>query len=118
MQAYTCSADIAMKTIARVIPTTTNHWVGDGFFVKPVFNDMAFTKDISPFLMFDYAAPKEFAPSIKRRGVGVHPHRGFETVTIAVSSWVLPALSTAATTALLLLILFILFSHTSFIYRR
>ena len=83
MQAYTCSADVAMKTIARVIPTTTNHWVGDGFFVKPVFNDMAFTKDISPFLMFDYAAPKEFAPSTKRRGVGVHPHRGFETVTIA-----------------------------------
>ena len=83
MQAYTCGAEVAMKSISRIIPTTTNHWVGDGFYVKPVFNDMAFTKEISPFLMFDYAAPKEFAPSAKRRGVGVHPHRGFETVTIA-----------------------------------
>ena len=38
---------------------------------------------MSPFLMFDYAAPKKFAPSKKRLGVGEHPHRGFETVTIA-----------------------------------
>ena len=79
----TCAADIALKTISRVIPTAPSHWVGDGFYVKPVFNQLAFTKEISPFLMFDYAAPKEFEASSKRRGVGVHPHRGFETVTIA-----------------------------------
>lgn len=33
--------------------------------------------------MFDYSAPKHFEPTSKRRGVGKHPHRGFETVTIA-----------------------------------
>jgi hypothetical protein len=57
--------------------------VGDGFHVYPVFSDLAFTKHVSPFLMFDYAAPKHFTPTSKRRGVGQHPHRGFETVTIA-----------------------------------
>ena len=49
----------------------------------PVFHNKAFTKALSPWLMFDYAAPKEFTPSYQRRGVGKHPHRGFETVTIA-----------------------------------
>ena len=50
-----------------------------------VFANKAFTSELSPFLMFDYAAPKEFPPSKSRdrRGVGQHPHRGFETVTIA-----------------------------------
>ncbi len=53
---------------------------------KIVFANKAFTSELSPFLMFDYAAPKEFPPSKDarhRRGVGQHPHRGFETVTIA-----------------------------------
>jgi len=70
------------------------HWVGDAFHVYPVFSDLAFTKTVSPMLMFDYAAPKEFKGSAshrngqkkknnKPRGVGQHPHRGFETVTIA-----------------------------------
>jgi hypothetical protein len=51
-----------------------------------VFSNKAFTKEVSPFLMFDYGAPKKFpaARSSKRRGVGQHPHRGFETVTIAL----------------------------------
>lgn len=44
---------------------------------------MAFTKEVSPFLMFDFAAPKHFPPTTKKLGVGQHPHRGFETVTIA-----------------------------------
>jgi quercetin 2,3-dioxygenase len=59
------------------------HWVGDGFNVFPVFANKAFTNELSPFLMFDYAAPKEFKPTNKRLGVGQHPHRGFETVTLA-----------------------------------
>ena len=72
-----------MKSIKRVLSSPRSHWVGNGFNVHPVFNDLAFTNEISPFLMFDYAAPKQFEPTNKRRGVGQHPHRGFETVTIA-----------------------------------
>jgi len=59
------------------------HWVGDGFHVYPVFHDLAFSQELSPWLMFDYASPEEFPPSRSRRGVGQHGHRGFETVTIA-----------------------------------
>jgi len=73
-----------MKQIKTVLPATArNHWVGDGFNVRPVFANLAFTRDISPFLMFDYAAPREFEITQEKRGVGPHPHRGFETVTIA-----------------------------------
>ena len=60
-----------------------SHWVGDGFHVYPVFENKAFTAAISPFLMFDYGAPRVFPPTKKQLGVGQHPHRGFETVTIA-----------------------------------
>ncbi len=70
------------KTISRVIDTPPPHWVGDGFFVRPLFADLAFTNEISPFLMLDYAAPVEFKPSDTPPGVGPHPHAGFETVTI------------------------------------
>eukprot|EP01035_Chromulina_nebulosa_P020711 gene20711-26851_t len=72
-----------MKQIKQILPKQPQHWVGDGFLVRPVFADKAFTNDISPFLMFDYGAPRtvEANPS-KSEGVGAHPHRGFETVTI------------------------------------
>jgi hypothetical protein len=73
-----------MKQIKTILPATArSHWVGDGFNVRPIFAQLAFTQDISPFLMFDYAAPREFAATEEKRGVGPHPHRGFETVTIA-----------------------------------
>ena len=73
-----------MKKIKEILTATPrSHWVGDGFNVRPVFAHLAFTQDISPFLMFDYAAPREFAATDQKRGVGPHPHRGFETVTIA-----------------------------------
>lgn len=76
--------DITMlMEVRKIIPAPRPHWVGDGFNVFPVFGNKAFTKDVSPFLMFDYAAPKHFPPTQKRLGVGQHPHRGFETVTIA-----------------------------------
>ncbi len=62
----------------------SKHWVGDGFSVYPVFADLAFKQDLSPLLMFDYGAPQHFPSKVgKPRGVGMHPHRGFETVTIA-----------------------------------
>ena len=73
-----------MKRIKSILPATArSHWVGDGFNVRPIFAHLAFKQDISPFLMFDYAAPREFAATGEKRGVGPHPHRGFETVTIA-----------------------------------
>jgi len=72
-----------MKAIRTILPSPGKHWVGDGFNVYPVFSDLAFTNEISPFLMFDYAAPKHFPATSKQLGVGRHPHRGFETITIA-----------------------------------
>tara|TARA_B110000977_G_scaffold19505_1_gene23477 strand:- start:18202 stop:19242 length:1041 start_codon:yes stop_codon:yes gene_type:complete len=71
------------KEIREILRAPPRHWVGNGFHVFPVFHNRAFTKEMSPWLMFDYAAPKEFKPSYERRGVGQHPHRGFETITIA-----------------------------------
>lgn len=58
------------------------HWVGDGFPVRSVFSYNGLGQEISPFLLMDYAAPYEFTSTTQRRGVGAHPHRGFETVTI------------------------------------
>lgn len=72
-----------IKDVRRLLPAQRPHWVGDGFKVYPVFADLAFTEELSPWLMFDYAAPKSFPPNSDRLGVGKHPHRGFETVTIA-----------------------------------
>ncbi|WP_442680255.1 pirin family protein [Sphingomonas sp. ASY06-1R] len=58
------------------------HWVGDGFPVRSLFSYNDLGAHVSPFLLLDYAGPHVFAPSRERRGVGKHPHRGFETVTI------------------------------------
>lgn len=74
---------MSFRTVKRVIPQQHTHWVGDGFKVFPVFGSLAFTNEISPWLMFDYAAPKQFPPTTSQLGVGKHPHRGFETITIA-----------------------------------
>ncbi len=73
-----------MKKVATVLPTPEAHWVGDGFPVRSLFSYGLQEPDISPFLLFDHAGPHSFGPGdVKRpRGVGVHPHRGFETVTI------------------------------------
>ncbi len=79
----TPAAALTAKSIKEICRKPPSHWVGDGFKVFPVFADKAFTNDLSPFLMFDYAAPNEFKATTKKLGVGQHPHRGFETVTIA-----------------------------------
>lgn len=71
------------KAVKDICGEPTKHSVGDGFFVRRVFADKAFTSELSPFLVMDHAVPKEFSPTKERRGVGQHPHRGFETVTIA-----------------------------------
>ncbi len=71
-----------MKKVLAVSEAPRPHWVGDGFHVHSMFSYMTHGKILSPFLLLDYAAPKEFTPTTHRRGVGEHPHRGFETVTI------------------------------------
>ena len=58
------------------------HWVGDGFPARTLFSYDRLGRLVSPFLLLDYAGPAEFDPTEKQRGVGEHPHRGFETVTI------------------------------------
>ncbi|SDP29235.1 hypothetical protein SAMN04489798_5268 [Pseudomonas arsenicoxydans] len=71
-----------MKNIIGIYTSPRTHWVGDGFPVRSLFSYDNLGKHISPFLLLDHAAPTEFTPTTERRGVGQHPHRGFETVTI------------------------------------
>lgn len=71
-----------MKKILHTQRGATPHWVGDGFPVRTLFSYNDIAPHISPFLLLDYAGPTEFSPTSQRRGVGSHPHRGFETVTI------------------------------------
>jgi redox-sensitive bicupin YhaK (pirin superfamily) len=72
-----------MKEVLGVYQAARPHWVGDGFPVRNIFSYNTFGQHISPFLLLDYAAPYQFTPGKIPRGVGQHPHRGFETVTIA-----------------------------------
>ncbi|AXY58818.1 pirin family protein [Acinetobacter sp. WCHAc010052] len=74
-----------MKKITGVYRNQHMHWVGDGFPVKNLFSYDRLGQAISPFLLLDYAAPYHFDPTTAQHGVGSHPHRGFETVTIAYS---------------------------------
>lgn len=74
-----------MKTLSIIKKSNGFHWVGDGFPVHNLFSYQDIAKDISPFLLLDYAGPWEFSATKHRRGVGAHPHRGFETVTIVYS---------------------------------
>ncbi|WP_439671555.1 Redox-sensitive bicupin YhaK, pirin superfamily [Cupriavidus necator] len=71
-----------MKRILGVYSAPRQHWVGDGFPVRSMFSYMSHGKQLSPFLLLDYAGPADFTPTQRPRGVGQHPHRGFETVTI------------------------------------
>src|SRR6266550_1192421 len=75
--------NILMKKLLRIHQSSGMHWVGNGFPVRSVFDYNGLGRELSPFLLLDYAAPYEFPPSDEKRGVGGHPHKGFETVTIA-----------------------------------
>lgn len=71
-----------MKKVLGVYSAPTGHWVGDGFPVRSLFSYDSHGEHLSPFLLLDYAGPAPFKPASRPRGVGQHPHRGFETVTI------------------------------------
>jgi hypothetical protein len=69
--------------VTRVVAPPPRLWVGDGVHVRSIFSYADDPDETSPFLLLDYAAPMTFRPTADRRGVGPHPHRGFETVTVA-----------------------------------
>ena len=71
-----------MKKLVGVYDAPRGHWVGDGFPVRSLFSYNGLGQQLSPFLLLDHAGPMEFTPTTAKRGVGEHPHRGFETVTI------------------------------------
>ena len=73
-----------LRPVAAVVGHGRYHWVGDGFRVEGMFSPGdRLASLVDPFLLLDYHAPFEYEPTDTPRGVGVHPHRGFETVTLA-----------------------------------
>lgn len=82
MQGGRNHGEITMKKIIDILRAPPTHWVGDGFPVRSLFSHLGGGADLDPFLLLDHAGPHGFAPTDRPRGVGQHPHRGFETVTI------------------------------------
>lgn len=71
-----------MKRLDFIKRSNGKHWVGDGFPVQSIFSYQDIANEMSPFLLMDYAGPVDFPATTLKLGVGQHPHRGFETVTI------------------------------------
>lgn len=71
-----------MKKLRDIHQSSGMHWVGNGFPVRSVFDYNGLGRELTPFLLLDYAAPHPFLPGNEKRGVGGHPHKGFETVTV------------------------------------
>lgn len=71
------------KNVEKVIAPPAAHYVGDGFRVHNFIPGGMDMQRMNPFIMLDYNSKFYFSPTDTPRGVGVHPHRGFETVTIA-----------------------------------
>ena len=79
------SAPTGARTLEAIYRSTEFHWVGDGFYVSTYFPSANLSSErMSPFLLMDYGPSLDFSPLERgKRGVGWHPHRGFETVTLA-----------------------------------
>lgn len=92
------SAISTARRIDTIVKAPDPHWVGDGFLVHGYYSqDPSLVRKLSPFLLLDYHAPYDYKPTTNlRRGVGPHPHRGFETVTIALEGSVAHHDSTGA----------------------
>lgn len=73
---------MSQKSLLKVQSAPSHGWVGDGFQTRTLFTYRSNGIEVSPFLMFDYAGPTRFGPTDQPRGVGAHPHRGFETVSV------------------------------------
>jgi quercetin 2,3-dioxygenase len=71
-----------IKEVVGIYPPGSAHMVGDGFPVRNMIPGSGVGEQLSPFLLLDYMGPEVFSPTDRRLGVGEHPHRGFETVTI------------------------------------
>jgi redox-sensitive bicupin YhaK (pirin superfamily) len=84
-QPLTTSPSATLRSVEGIYKSTTFHWVGNGFHVSTYFpSDKLPAERVSPFVLMDYGPPKDFQPAAQgKRGVGWHPHRGFETVTLA-----------------------------------
>ncbi|MDH4080793.1 MAG: pirin family protein [Nitrospira sp.] len=76
------NAVMSDKKVVQIHRYGSRHWVGDGFPVRNLIPGNSVGETLSPFLLLDYAGPENFSPTDQPRGVGEHPHRGFETVTI------------------------------------
>ncbi|MGC6508889.1 MAG: pirin family protein [Myxococcota bacterium] len=75
---------MSVKQVKFSYTAKERQWVGNGFHVHPLLRPSPqLNRHINPFILLDYGAPKHFTPTKTRRGVGEHPHRGFETVTFA-----------------------------------
>ncbi|WP_348549003.1 pirin family protein [Psychrobacter sp. KFRI-CH2-11] len=92
-----------MRPIKHIHGDKAPHWIGDGFYVKTLINHLDNDSDINyrhtdPFLLFDYGQPTTFAPNphyqTKPHGIGQHPHKGFEAVTVAYAGEISHADST------------------------
>jgi quercetin 2,3-dioxygenase len=83
MQTQLTTTTRTARAVERVLSAKSEHWVGDGFRVRSVISPDGDPRVQSPFLLLDHAARRYFEPAAERRGVGEHPHRGFETVTFA-----------------------------------
>jgi redox-sensitive bicupin YhaK (pirin superfamily) len=81
----TSDAPARLRSVEGIHRSTGFHWVGNGFHVSTYFPSAELPSErVSPFVLMDYGPPKEFTPLARgKRGVGWHPHRGFETVTLA-----------------------------------
>ncbi|HPB98367.1 MAG TPA: pirin family protein, partial [Polyangiaceae bacterium] len=78
------SASALSRPIEGIYKAPPLHWVGDGFRVAGYFSSIPDAlRKLDPFLLLDYHPAHTYSPTDRPRGVGVHPHRGFETVTIA-----------------------------------